>query len=400
MPPSPSEEQFLATASALAAAYAAAIPALEAQIAQLDEDPIVLTYGDWARATSTLLDTLHDLNAQVNALSVPPRYAASWGQMLVAVDLLERALDKFEEGVGNYNLQLIGESKQEFAAAKAVLLGAVPALEPLPVVVVNVPAPVVIPVTTPGAGTVVVDANVCSVCPSPTAIRVVATPTSVMGKGGVVDGAPTVATATVIAPPVSTARVVTATVVVSIPITVPGTPTPVTPTPTVATGPVATLPVPQSPTPIAPTPAATASLASGGLGLTLDEWMAVHGQPDALVEGLYLFDEPDQSYSLLVVNGRISTIYVAWKPTSRPNLAVAQGEAIQLIPRDSSLVQASTLTLDTFVGQYHSPQLAIVFPNAPYAPQPAGSFIVYYEMAEDGLVFQMTIGIGLVVDTQ
>ena len=387
----------------------------------------------WARVTSGLIASLRDLNAQVNALPVPPRYAASWGQMLVAVDLLGKALDKLDDGVSLYNLQLIGEYKQEFIAAKAVLLGAVPALEPLPVVVVNVPAPEVIPVTTPGAGVVVVDANTCNVCPSPTAIIVRSTPvptavSTVEGKGGVVDGAPTVTMATVIAPPVSTARVVTSTVVVGIPITVPATPshrdtdhsdtnpdstnrgdtnadsntsvatslvTPALATPIVAT-PIVTSAAPVTPTPIG-SPTAP-SLASGGLGLTLDEWNAIHGQPDALVEGLYLFDGPDESYSLLVVNGRISTIYVVWKPASRPNLAVAQGEAIQLIPRDSALVQASTLTVDSFVGQYQSPQLAVVFPDAPYGSQPAGSFAVLYDIAADGLVFQMTIGIGLEVD--
>ena len=386
----------------------------------------------WARVTSGLIASLRDLNAQVNALPVPARYAASWGQMLVAVDLLGKALDKLDDGVSLYNLQLIGEYKQEFIAAKAILMGAVPTLEPLPVVVVNVPAPEVIPVTTVGAGVVVVDANTCDVCPSPTAIIVRSTPvptavSTVEGKGGIVVGAPTVTMATVIAPPVSTARVVTSTVVVGIPITVPATPaietptivtlTPIIPvvvTPTPIATPMATTPLvtPALVTPIVATPLATSvapvtptpigsptapSLASGGLGLTLEEWNAIHGQPDTLVEGLYLFDGPDESYSLLVVNGRISTIYVVWKPTSRPNLAVAQGEAIQLIPRDSALVQASTLTVDSFVGQYQSPQLAVVFPDAPYGSQPAGSFAVLYDIAADGLVFQMTIGIGLEV---
>lgn len=183
-------------------------------------------------------------------------------------------------------------------------------------------------------------------------------------KGGVPVGAPTV-----IPPPVSTATLVTATVAV----------------PTV----IVSIPI----TPSAGTPSAPA-LASGGLGLTLEEWVAIHGQPNALVERFYVFDEVDRTYSLIVVNGRIATIYVAWKPESRPNLAVAQGVAVQLFPRDAALMQAANLSADRFIGQYQSPQLALVFPNAPYAPLQPGEFTAIYQLTQDGLVFQMVVTIG------
>jgi hypothetical protein len=129
------------------------------------------------------------------------------------------------------------------------------------------------------------------------------------------------------------------------------------------------------------------------LGLTLEEWVAIRGQPNSVTGGLYVFDYPDQTTSLMIVGNRVSTLYVAWKPGARPDLAVAQGYAIALIPRDSALTQAGSLATNSFVGRYQSPQLAQVFPDAPYAPNPPGSFSVTYQMANDGLVFQMIISI-------
>jgi hypothetical protein len=352
MPPDPSEEQFLAMTSALVASYSAAIPALEAQVAQVDADAIVLTYGDWARATSDLIATLRELNRQARAIPVPPRYAASWGEMLQAVDTLDAALTLLDQGISLYDLQRISLYKENIAVAK-VALAAVPEIEPLPVVVVNLPTPVVIPVSTPAViGGVAVAAvptvdNTCNVCPTP-----------IVATGGEKGGVP------VVAPTLNTGTVAVPTVIVSIPIT------------------------PSTGTPSAP------SLASGGLGLTLEEWVLLYGQPDALVEQLYIFDEADRTYSLLVVNGRVSTIFVAWKPEARPNLAVAQGAALQLIPRDASLMQAANLSADRFIGQYQSLQLATLFPDAPYAPLPVGSFSTIYQLAEDSFVYQMIITIG------
>jgi hypothetical protein len=126
MPPDPAEEQFLATGAALAAGYAAALPALEAQVAEVDADSMVLTYGDWARETNDLITTLRDLNAQVRALPVPPRYAASWAEMLRAVDLLDLALDDLDEGISLYKLEKFAEFKEHWAAAKVVLAAALP----------------------------------------------------------------------------------------------------------------------------------------------------------------------------------------------------------------------------------------------------------------------------------
>jgi hypothetical protein len=149
-----------------------------------------------------------------------------------------------------------------------------------------------------------------------------------------------------------------------------------------------------------PTAVALPTLASGGLGLMLPEWVARYGQPDALVEGLYLFDESERTLSLLVVNNRVATIYVAWKSEARPNLGTAQAAALQLLPLDSSLVQASNLAADQFVGVYQSAQLATLFPDAPYGTQPAGTFTVIYQLAGDGAVFQTVVGIGELAPTR
>src|SRR5690606_4524255 len=105
MPPDPSEEQFVAAGAALATSYNATIPALEAKVAEMDANPIVLTYGDWARETSGLIETLRGLNAQARTLAVPPRYTAIWGEMLAAVDLLAEALDFLDEGISLYKLE-------------------------------------------------------------------------------------------------------------------------------------------------------------------------------------------------------------------------------------------------------------------------------------------------------
>ena len=379
MPPDPSELQFLADVAALTAGYVVTIPALEAQVAEVDADAIVLTYGDWAATTYDVMTTLRDLNARARALPVPPRYATSWAKMLGAVDLLAAALDDLDEGISLYQLDKIEEYKIQIEVAKEAL-AVVPQISPLPVVVVNVATPVVLPVTTPAlvvvAGSVVAGGvvetpvSVCNVCPSPTAAVGGDKGDTTVSIATVI--VPTPIVVTIVTPSVSTPASSIPTVVVGIPITVP-------------TGTVST------PTPLP-------ALVSGGLGLTLEEWVARFGQPDALVEELYVFDEPEQTYSLQVVNGRIATIYVAWKPESHPNLGAAQGVALNLIPRDALLVQATNLAADRFVGQYLSEQLATIFPDAPYAPLPAGTFTVVYQLANDGLVFQMIVAVGNVVD--
>lgn len=362
MPPDPSELAFLADATAISSSYATAIPALEAQMAQVDANPIVLTYGDWARATSDLIATLRGLNAQVRALPVPPRYAASWAGMVQAADLLEAALDDLESGIGLYDMQQLSLYKEKIAVAQ-VALQAVPELAPLPVVVVNVPTPVILPVNAPqpADAPVMVDAPAvtpvvvtCNVCP-------------------ITDGKPSAGGRGDVAPPTAVLP----------------TPTPPLAVPTVAVPTVAV----EGPTAAPTTTLISPTLASGGLGLSFAEWIALYGEPDALVDGLSIFDEPDRTISLVVVEDRVSTIYVAWKPEARPALAVAQGAALSLLPRDAMLVQASSLVADRFVGVYQSAQLAAAFPNAPYGGNPAGTFSVIYQLAADGLVFQLVVTI-------
>ena len=146
LPPDPTEQQFLTVGAELAAGYTAAIPALEAQVAAVDANTMVLTYGDWARKTNELITTLRARNEEARALPVPPRYAALWAEMLHAVDLLDLALNDLEEGISLYKLVKFAEYKEHLAAAKAVLVGVTPQLVPQPVIA---PVAVVDAVPTP-----------------------------------------------------------------------------------------------------------------------------------------------------------------------------------------------------------------------------------------------------------
>ena len=101
MPPDPSEQQFLATTLALVASYSATIPALEAQVAQVDADAIVLTYGDWARVTSDLIATLRELNRQARAIRF--RDGGDQGREPLRV----RAVEGTEQGVRYRAIRLV-----------------------------------------------------------------------------------------------------------------------------------------------------------------------------------------------------------------------------------------------------------------------------------------------------
>jgi hypothetical protein len=180
LPPDPSEQQFLATGAILAAGYAIAIPALEAQVAEFDADSMVLTLGDWARETSGLIKTLRALNSTVRALPVPPHYTASWGEMLRAVDLLDAALNDLEEAVSLYKLEKFAEYKEKLTAAKALLGTVTPQFVPLPVAP-ELPVAVATE-TTPTLATSVLLAGgaVPTLTPVPGSVV-----TGVVGKGGV-----------------------------------------------------------------------------------------------------------------------------------------------------------------------------------------------------------------------
>jgi hypothetical protein len=403
MPPDPAEEEFLAASTTLAANYAAAIPALEAQVAQVNADTMVLTHGDWARETSNQIAALRNLNAQVRALTVPPRYISSWAEMLRAVDLLDLALNDLEEGISLYKLEELAFYKDNLAAAKSALAVAVPLLVPLEVVVVNVPTPVVLPVITPVVevvATPAIAAVAITVTDERGEVMVIQVPANMLPNGTPISNpcCPNASAATPVV--VATAALVmtgkpvfiaTAASPVVVATTTPifvATATPVlivTATPVV---PATTIPV------VVPTITPPISgLASGGLGLTLEEWEAIYGQPDAVVDELYVYDEPDRTNSFTLFNNRITTLYVAWKPESRPTLDEAQAARAALIPRDYVLVQSSAPSSDLYVSRYTSQQLAFYFPDAPYAPYPPGSFTVAYLLAEDGLVIQMVITI-------
>ena len=133
LPPDATEQQFLTTGAELAAGYAAAIPALEAQVAAVDANSMVLTYGDWARKTNDLITTLRALNERVRALAVPPRYATTGAELVQAVDLLDLALDDLDEGISLYKLEKFTQYKEHLAAAKTVLANVTPQFSLLPV---------------------------------------------------------------------------------------------------------------------------------------------------------------------------------------------------------------------------------------------------------------------------
>lgn len=331
MPPDPAEEEFLAASTALAANYATAIPALEALVAQVDADTMVLTHGDWARQTNDQIAALRNLNAQVRALPVPPRYAGSWAEMLRAVDLLDQALDDLTEGISLFKLEDFAFYKDHLAATKGALAVAVPLLVPLEVVVVNLPTPVVLPVITPVVEAVAVPAAVAiTVTDAQGGVMVIEVPASMLPNGTPIANpcCPNASAATpvviVTAAPVTTGKPVY--IATATPPFVP-TATP----PTIVTA-ISGIPATATP-PATPTITPPASgLASGGLGLTLEEWEAIYGQPDAVVDELYVYHEPDRTNSFTLFNNRITTLYVAWKPENRPTLDEAQATRAALTP--------------------------------------------------------------------
>jgi hypothetical protein len=135
LPPDATEQQFLATSAELVGGYLAAIPALEAQVAAVDANSMVLTYGDWARKTNDLIMTLRALNERVRALPVPPRYTTTGVEMLQAVDMLDLALDDLDEGISLYKLEKFTEYEEHLAAAKTLLASVTSQLVLTPAVV-------------------------------------------------------------------------------------------------------------------------------------------------------------------------------------------------------------------------------------------------------------------------
>jgi hypothetical protein len=148
--PNPTEQAFLAIVQQAALGYAAAIPELEGYVAAFDANAEVLADGDWARRTFTTIQTLRGLNAQLRGLSVPPRYAGPWAEVMAATDLFDLALDDLYAGISYYSIEKFVDYKENLAAAKAVwaratgsLIGVAPGTPatpmPLPVVTLEVP---------------------------------------------------------------------------------------------------------------------------------------------------------------------------------------------------------------------------------------------------------------------
>ncbi len=358
MPPDATELAFLARAEVLTAAYGATIPQLEAQVAQISADPLVLANGDWAREASNLVAMLRGLNAQARTLVAPPRYAADWGEMLQATALLDQALDKLDSGVSLYDLQLIALYEADLTVAKVALAG-VPEIVPLPVVVVNVPTPVVLPVNGQGGQPVVAMPaaaatvpDVCDVCPASPA------------AGGVEKGGTTeVIPPTVLPTPVATLAVPPAvpTVIVGIPITAP----------------------------------VDTTLPSNGLGVRFDAWLAAYGPPDTVSAPFYIFTRPEAVYTVVPHYERLTTIYVGWLPAQAPALEAARTFATGLIPRDATLLTAESSATGKFVETYYSRQLAEVYPEGLYLANLPGTFSIVYDSTDNmQSVFQVTISTG------
>ena len=378
MPPSPDELAFLAASAALSSRYAAAIPGLEAQMALVDTQPIVLSYGDWARVTYELMTTLRDLNDQARTISAPPRYAASWNEMQQAVNLLDFALDNLDAGISLYDLQRIAIYQENMAVAM-VALAAVPEIETLPVVVVNVPTPVVIPVTTPAliavsapAGAVpgaavppagVIVPAICDVCPAPTV-------STVVGKGGVGGDMPTPVFATVIVPTVAVATVIVPTAAVPGPVTVPTV--------------VVEIPItPENAPPLM------------GLGMRFDEWLASYGTPDSVSPPFYIFTRAEGVYTVVQYYDRISTISVGWLPEQAPTLDAARTIGLELAPRDAEPLSAQFVDDGKLVEVYYSQQLVNEYPDGLYLGNLPGTFSITYESADNlQSVFQLKIATG------
>ena len=374
MPPSPAELEFLAASRALSARYAATLPGLEAQMALVDTQPIVLSYGDWARVTYEQMTTLYALNQEVRTINAPPRYVSSWNELLQAVDLLDYALDNLDAGISLYDLQLIAIYQENMAVAK-VALAAVPQIETLPVVVVNVPTPVVLPVSTPAIIPVSVFASTgtgpvaavtipatCNVCPSPTV-------STALGKGGVAAGMPTPVIPTVIVPTVAVATVVVATV---------EAPPVVVPTVVVAI-PIAT----------------ESGIASQGLGILYTDWLAGYGTPDSVAAPFFIFTRPEAVYTVVEYYGRISTIYVGWLPEQATTVEAARAVGKALSPRDAKPLSTQSMANGKLVEVYYSQQLADVYPSGLYLDSLPGTFSITYD-SNDNLqsVFQLTISTG------
>jgi hypothetical protein len=143
-----------------------------------------------------------------------------------------------------------------------------------------------------------------------------------------------------------------------------------------------------------PTPTGI-TLQSQGLGITFEDWKAIHGEPTQdLGGGLYIYDNPGYYYSIIVDDDRLSFLHRQWAEGTFPSFAVAKFIAQTLSPRDAVFESSYTTSTGTFVEVYFSQQLATVYPNGPYIGGEIGEFTVSYHLAEDGTVFGMIVATG------
>lgn len=133
---------FLNQANLLATAYPPALDALDGQLALLDADPLMLSYGDWTRTTGNALVTLRSLNDRTRRLTAPDAYAASWSSAVAAADQLDAALAQLETALGSLDATALSNFRTLYPPARRAVLTALSGVPPPPT---PVPPPTNIP---------------------------------------------------------------------------------------------------------------------------------------------------------------------------------------------------------------------------------------------------------------
>jgi hypothetical protein len=164
------------------------------------------------------------------------------------------------------------------------------------------------------------------------------------------------------------------------------------PTPAAAAETPTTAPGQPTPTPAEP------AFASGGLGLSQNQWEAVHG---AGVDSAGMHAYEDQRYVLTYHTRNINHLEVSL-PDSY-TIDDARAVAITFTPTDSTLVKTYTSDTGQIVDLYHSDTLADRFPAtvtigtsevSSWLNAEPGDFIVIYRPSPDGGVSGLVFGLG------
>ena len=170
-----------------------------------------------------------------------------------------------------------------------------------------------------------------------------------------------------------------------------------TPIPTETTVPTE-IPLPPTLTPIASTSTPEVQqIESGGLGLSISQWEAMHGPPSGDgPNGTYY---EGQKYDVVSFDGPIQRIFVTYGDARPASVEVAQLESKTLIPNDAKLLQSrkiSDIDSTVYSDVYRSESLAAVIDalppvqgsSRPWRGADPGTFEVRiraYEMLDGGV---------------